>query len=326
MKLLYFIVLLFLSTLVYGQKSVLLQNTNTRAKELKHQLNKTEDSIIFKCDRTIYELMIFNDDFERVIKVKDTVAKIQISDIPVGRYAVEAVLRDKLIIITLLRNESFGLEELTPITHKRTDLNDATIADLNTSVAIIENAPKKLIKYVKPLEKLDSLVKNTPFGSENNKGKTELRLSGKTTTPSPKTVKEEINAPTRTRINNRLALYTNEDVKSAKPEQPRGRIARAKTYNALARYWVIYKMDNGSTSEKVLKIADQETVDRMIRKIEIDMKTSSGRLNELTVWQIYNTTNFVQHKRRNKKNYMNIDSDSFNLVPYFKVTQDSDKL
>ena len=115
MRQLYVIVLLLLSSLVYGQKSELIQNVNNRAKELQHHLNKSEDSIVFKSERTIYEIMIFNDDFERIIKVKDTEAKILIADIPVGRYAVEAVLIDKLIIITLLRNESFNLPESTPL-------------------------------------------------------------------------------------------------------------------------------------------------------------------------------------------------------------------
>ncbi|MBU2929211.1 hypothetical protein [Winogradskyella psychrotolerans] len=325
MRLLYIILMLCLSTLAYGQKSVLLQNTNTRAKELKHQLNKTEDSIVFKCDRTIYELMIFNDDFERVIKVKDTVAKIQISDIPVGRYAVEAVLRDKLIIITLLRNESFGLEELAPLTHEIRDLNDKSIAP-KTNIATLENAPKKFLTYAKPIVALDSFTKNTSYGSESHQGKTELKLSGKKATPHRTQAKEYISISKTPRISNSVPLYDNEGIKSVKLQQPRGRIATTKTANIDARYWVIYKVDNGSTSEKALKIADQKTVDRMIRKIEIDMQTTTGRLNELTIWKIYNTTDFVRHKRKNKKNYMHIESDSFNLVPYYEVTQDSEKL
>ncbi|SDI38398.1 hypothetical protein [Winogradskyella thalassocola] len=322
MRLLYFIVLFFLSSLVYGQKSVLLQNTNTRAKELKHHLNQTEDSIVFKCDRTIYELMIFNDDFERVIKVKDTVAKIQISDIPVGRYAVEAVLRDKLIIITLLRNESFGLEERTPSITNKTNLSGKTLVQLKTIIANAENPPKKFKILAKHPVKLDSLAQNIPYGSESNRSQTDLRLSGKKATPAEQTVQEKLTAKKNTLISNRIPLYKVESVKSTKPKLPTRRIANSITNNAHSNYWVIYKINNGSSSEKVLKIADQKTVDRMIQKIEIDMKTSTGRLNELTVWQIYDTTNFVQHKRKNRTNYMNIESDSFNLVPYYKVNHD----
>ena len=218
MRLLYIIVLLFLSPFVYGQKSVLLQNTNTRAKELKHHLNKTEDSIVFKCGRTIYELMIFNDDFERVIKVKDTAAKIQISDIPVGRYAVEAVLKDKLIIITLLRNESFGLEEQIPLITNTTKVSSKTLV------------------------KIDSLAKNVPNGYESNSGKTDLRLSGKKAIPIAKTEKEEITTLKSTRISNRFPLYKNKDVKPTEATQPRARITNPTINNARSNYWVIYKI------------------------------------------------------------------------------------
>ncbi|SDS66529.1 hypothetical protein [Winogradskyella sediminis] len=289
MRLLYFVVFLFVSSLVYGQKSVLLQNTNTRAKELKHYLNKTEDSIVFKCDRTIYELMIFNDeDFERVIKVKDTVAKIQISDIPVGRYAVEAVLKDKLIIITLLRNQSFDLKTPTLITSNNHN-NHTT--------------------------QIDSLSKSIPFGSESNTIESDLRLSGK------KANQKETKGTTSTNRNleNRISIYKSRGVKTTKISPPRLQLTDSKRYKSHSNYWVIYKINKGSSSEKILRIVDQKTVDKMIRKIETDMKTSTGRLNELTAWEIYDTTHFVQHKRKNRSNYMNIESNSFNIVPYYKI-------
>ncbi|WP_225036864.1 hypothetical protein [Winogradskyella sp. SM1960] len=318
MRLLYFIVLLFLSSIVYGQKSVLLQNTNTRAQELKHYLNKTEDSIAFKCDRTIYELMVFNEEgFERVIKVKDTVAQIKISDIPVGRYAIEAVLRDKLIIITLLRNESFGLEEPTPLIARPHRLNHNKIIKQKNIIASAENAPKKLKTYIKGPARLDSLTHQTLFGTENNKGRTDLSLSGKKATHVTETSKRTINTQKTDLISNRIPSYPTEAAKSTLPRQPQTRAEDSKTNNS--KYWVVYKMNNGIRSEKVLKIADQKTVDRMILKNEIDRKTKSGQLNELTVWEIYDTTNFARHKRMNQTNYMNIESDSFNLVPYYKV-------
>lgn len=289
MRLLYFVVFLFASSLMYGQKSALLQNTNTRAKELKHYLNKTEDSIVFKCDRTIYELMIFDDnDFERVIKVKNTVAKIQISDIPVGRYAVEAVLKDKLIIITLLRNESF-------------DLKPPTLISSNN--------------FNSHYTQLDSLSKAVPFGSESHTTESDLRLSGKKA--NQKERKGIIS--TNRNLENRISIYKSRGVKTTKLSPPKVQLTDAKHYKSHSNYWVIYKINKGTSSEKTLRIVDQKTVDKMIRKIETDMKTATGRLNELTAWEIYDTTHFVQHKRKNRSNYMNIESDSFNIVPYYKI-------
>lgn len=303
MRLLYTIVLLFLTSLVYGQKSELLQNVNARAKELTHYLNTAEDSIIFKCDRTIYEVMIFNNDFERIIKVKDTEAKILIGDIPVGRYAVEAVLKDKLIIITLLRNETFDLLEPNPLITDNASLLEKALAspkDVNLDTEIT------------------SLPKNDSFGSENNTLQTDLGLSGKEASPFLKKVKEKTIAQKKQPLNRSLALLKNKGVDAAKTSQPKAALVNSKANSVTSKYWVLYKINNGSSSEKVLKMADQKTVDRLIHKIEIDMKTSTGRLNELTVWQIYNTDNFVLHKRKNKAHYMNTESDSFNMVPYFK--------
>ena len=294
MRQLHFIVLFLLSSLVYGQKSELIQNVNNRAKELLHHLNTSEDSIIFKSERTIYEIMIFNDDFERIIKVKDTEAKILIADIPVGRYAVEAVLIDKLIVITLLRNESFNLPESIPLL---TTITNPIGKGINPSKIDFVNT-----------ENIVASAREESFGFENNSGKTDLNLSGKTATPINK--KES-----------KLQLYKNEGIVFQKSILPPKKIEHSTTNTVNSTYWVIYKINNGSSSEKVLKIADQKTVDRMIEKNEIDMKTFSGRLNELTVWQIHNTTGFVQHKRKNKANYMNIESDSFNLVPYYKTDQ-----
>ena len=64
MRKLYTIVFLLLTMLSYCQKSTLLQNVNIRAKELKHSLNKTGDSLILEAERTIYRVEIFNRDFE----------------------------------------------------------------------------------------------------------------------------------------------------------------------------------------------------------------------------------------------------------------------
>ncbi|QXP77744.1 MULTISPECIES: hypothetical protein [Winogradskyella] len=287
MRPLYIIVFMLLTSLVYGQKSVLLKNRNLRAKELKHYLNESQDSIIFKGERTIYEIMIYNSDFERVVKVKTPEAKIIISDIPIGRYAVEAVLRDKLIIVTLLRTENFNLIQSSYIVDndrpERKSLEDLNIP-LVSKAKTIETPNEELI---------NTLVtkKSESLNSENTLYQTNLGLSGKRVSPAKKEVK----------------------VKSITKK------ASTTSKTTTSKYWVSYKINSGTSSEKTLKMADQATVDRIIRKIKIDMRTTTGRLNELTVWEVFNPSDFAKHKRKHKKNYMNIDSNSFNKVPYFKV-------
>ncbi|MFD1017517.1 hypothetical protein [Winogradskyella rapida] len=282
MKLLYTSVFLLLTTFLYGQKSVLLKNNNSRALELRHYLNTTQDSIVFEGERTIYEVMIFNDDFERIIKVKDSKAKLLIGDIPVGRYAIEAVLRDKLIVITLLRHEIFS--NIPPAPELQIENPDllASNSSFNPNTPNTSHGPKATTALPDDL----TAPKTKVYGSENARYASDLRLAGKKAN----------------------VLNSKHMARPAKPKV------------SAAKYWIHYKVNNGSSSETLLKMADQKTVDRLILKIETDMKTTTGRNNELTVWQVYDPTNFFIHKRRHKKNYMNVNSDSFDIQPYYKVT------
>jgi len=336
MRLLYTLVFLILTSIVYGQKSTLLQNVNVRAKELKHHLNDTGDSLVFTCERTIYEVVIFNDDFERVIKVKDSEAKIPIADIPVGRYIVEALLSDKLIVITLLRNESFDLQENAPLItdnsnlfRRKTELKKEVIASIEKTIETSKiEVEQKVAVESKPLP----LPKKEIFGNENNTNKIDLGLSGKKAESINRVAKTEDRERESTEEKKRpmkssLSLFqtkarvTEKALESPKPEEESARANRV-----VSTYWVIYKMNNGQSSEKIQKMGDQEAVDRMIRKNEVDMRTKSGRLNELTVWTVYDTDNFVKHKRKNKKDYMNIASESFNVVPYYSNKKNTSNL
>ena len=134
MRTLYAIVLLLLTTSVYSQKSTLLQNVNVRANELKHRLNKTGDSLILEGERSIYKVEIFNKDFEHSLIVKDSKIKIPLNNIPVGRFVVEAALPDKLIIITLLRNEALPPAINTPQPKRKvSSFGKPTLASIETT-------------------------------------------------------------------------------------------------------------------------------------------------------------------------------------------------
>ncbi|NRD21658.1 hypothetical protein HNV10_00290 [Winogradskyella litoriviva] len=258
------LVILLLTTTIYGQKSTLYQNINSRAKELKHNLNKTGDTLIFSCERTIFEVVIYNDDFERVVRVRGKGAKIPIADIPVGRYLVETLLRDKLIVLTLVRNEEIKQQKPTPL--------------------ITDVATPSEIPTVKTTQPQKSLLK------ENSINKSNIVAAGK---------------------KKRLVRNTAMTVKK-KPE-----VRRIREKKEIATYWIVYIINKGTSTEKTQKLADQETVDYLIRKINIDMKTSTGRQNELSIWKVYDTSEFMLHKRKNKSEYMNIASESFNMEPYF---------
>ena len=84
------LLILFSSVIISGQNITLLKNTNPKVKELKHNLNASRDSLIMECEKTIYKVEIFNEDYEKIIIVEDFKSKIPLLDLPAGEFIVEA--------------------------------------------------------------------------------------------------------------------------------------------------------------------------------------------------------------------------------------------
>lgn len=101
--------LLLSSLFSASQKSVILKNVNSRANELKHELNASEDSLILKGERNIYRVEIFNQEFRLEFKTNTKDLRIPLQEIPVGRFVTLVRLRDKIIAISLLRNENYDV-------------------------------------------------------------------------------------------------------------------------------------------------------------------------------------------------------------------------
>ncbi|WP_407557370.1 hypothetical protein [Winogradskyella sp. 4-2091] len=330
MKTLYTTVFLLLASLVYAQKSTLYQNVNVRAQELKHNLNKTGDSLILKCERTVYEIVIFNDDFERVIKVRDNEAVIPIADVPVGRYIVEALLSDKLIVMTLLRNESFGTPPPKALITDSSDLfgtkqKKEAVASVEVPIKTPEKEEIKVaaIEETQPMEELTS--------SENHIKKTDLAVAGKKSEPEkvkkPRLKRKVTYTKPKDPTESSLSLFKSEkQTASTSSKRSTREVDAARANRIESTYWVEYRINNGQSSQKIQKLGDQDTVDRMIRKIEIDKKTKAGRLNELIIWTVYDPPQFVNHKKNNKSNFTTLPSESFNLEPYYKQVNDPDNL
>ncbi|MCT4628929.1 hypothetical protein [Winogradskyella sp.] len=178
MKKEYTILLLLLTSFIYGQKSTLLKNINYRATELHHSLNKTEDTLILKGDYTIDKVEIFNNDFEKVYLINNKKTKIPLHDIPVGRFVTEVKTNNKLIIITLLRHENLGdlpktseIEENNNLTETYTYHNNAEgkmLTNTKTKEATIHPTPKTVRFYwiVKHINKGHSSSKKMRIGDK----------------------------------------------------------------------------------------------------------------------------------------------------------------
>jgi len=280
MRILFTIVFLLFTTFIYCQKSTLLQNVNFRAKELKHSLNKTEDSLILEGERTIYKVEIFNNDFEQSHIVKDSKIKIPLNNIPLGRFVVEAALPDRLIVITLLRNKPISLAINTP--------------RQNRKVSLFGKAPSVPVKTI-----------YTP----KNKTIEKIAVVGD---KKVKTINENV-AETQKVITN-----IDKELKISKTS------LKNSDHKIVEAYWIVYKTNNGLSSGKEMRFGDQVLVDKMISNINLDKKIVSGKLNELTIWEVYDITQFLRYKIHSTID-LNSDSDSFNTKPYFKVENDSTK-
>lgn len=97
------LLILFSSVIISGQNITLLKNTNPKVKELKHSLNTSRDSLIMECEKTIYKVEIFNEDYEKIIIVEDFKSQIPLLDLPAGEFIVEAQLVDKIVVMKIIR-------------------------------------------------------------------------------------------------------------------------------------------------------------------------------------------------------------------------------
>jgi hypothetical protein len=84
-------------------------------------------------------------------------------------------------------------------------------------------------------------------------------------------------------------------------------------------YWIVNTVNMGQSSRKVMKFGDLETVKTLIRKHETDHKTKYGQFNDLTIWEVYDTTKFLRYKRSNPDYASTETSDFFNTRPFYHL-------
>lgn len=233
--------LLLLAPFIYGQKSTLLKNINYRASELYHSLNKTGDTLILKGERTIDRVEIFNNDFQKAYIVNSLDTKIPLNDIPSGRFVTEVKVKDKLIIITLLRHQDLEEEQ------------EITAVETNEKSSIYGQ----------------STYQNKAEGKSIPNLETEETLSK----PLKKSVKF---------------------------------------------YWIVKHINKGHSSSKKMRIGDKEIVDQMIAQHMIDLKSKAGKNNKLTIWEVYDTSEFMRFKREHPDYATVKEADCFNTDPFYK--------
>lgn len=228
----------------FSQNFTLLKNTHPQAKELKHNLNKTKDSLILECDKKIIEVDFFNEDFEKKVIVEDLKTKIALEDIPQGKFIIEAKLTNKIILIDLIKHEDYS-KDISQIDEPA----EGQGMMLDETLNVIKVAPKTSISFILTREK----------ASQHN-------------------------------------TQTNKF------------------------YWVILQVNNQNGSSKTMKLVDQKSVDRMISKHKGELNSDSGKLNELTIWEVYNTGEFMENQVSNPDYVYTSTTDAFNTTPYYSTS------
>jgi len=142
------LLILFSTAISFGQDIILLKNTNPRAKELKHNLNHTKDSLIIGCENTIFKVEIFNEDYEKLIIVEDNEAHIPLNDLPAGRFVVEAQLSNKIIVMNLFRHDYVDNSSNSDLTHGEKEITDAKTMGLTKEKNIKKNIAHHSIEFL----------------------------------------------------------------------------------------------------------------------------------------------------------------------------------
>ena len=342
MRILYTAIFLFLTVSLYGQKSTLLQNVNVRAKELKHSLNKTGDSLILEGKRTIYKVEIFNNNYEESLIVKDSKVTIPLNNVPVGRFVVEAALPDRLIVITLLRNEAISPAINVPKQRRNTSLFGDTpttkvaIAKPNLKKNGVESKVAVVNNELNPSDKIavgtDKKIASNDVPEVMTKKKQSLfETTGSTTDNTVATVANEteiIDIKPQV-IDTELTLFDTESTVieiNRTVNNEKSKISKNIIENAGRRvvesYWIVYRTNNSHSSGREMRFGDQELVEKMISHNNLDRKTRTGKLNKLIIWEIYDVSKFLKYKMKNRNGF-NSEADCFNSVPFYKTDNDS---
>lgn len=296
MKILYTSVFLLLTTLCYCQQSRLFQNVNYRAKELKHRLNTAGDSLTLEGERTIYKVEIFNQNFEQTIMVDGSKVIIPLTDIPLGRFVVQASLDDKLIVLTLLRDHPMSGELHTDASKRKTSLF----------------GPSPLTPRPKTSESEERVKAPRLVVLKEN----EANLSAYSTINDAKNVK--LSTPKIASLNP-SATGTNSNDSLIEEELKINETVNANPAHKIVQgYWIEYKTNASYGGGTVKRIGDQAVVDRMIAIITLDKKTIAGRHNQLTIWEVYDVAAFLKYKMK-KKNDLSEEAECFNSKPFFKA-------
>jgi hypothetical protein len=84
-------------------------------------------------------------------------------------------------------------------------------------------------------------------------------------------------------------------------------------------YWTLATVNTGDTSSRTMYLANQRTVDKMISKHKLEIKTSNARRNELIIWEVYDKSKFLEQQFANPDYINSSVSNFFDVSPYYTL-------
>ena len=247
------LLVLLLTHFSYSQNITLLQNTHPKAKELKHHLNATKDSLVLECNSKIKNVEIFNEDYEQIIIVDAHKTQVSLKDIPIGNFVVEVKLTEKIIVMDLAKyRDSYNISNAS---HNTKQIAEGKGMMLDEELKVIKSAPKKSIAFI------------------------------------------------LTRGNSSMNQKKHQKY-----------------------FWTETQINSDSGSSKTMKLVDQKSVETMIYRHKLETNSNSGRLNTLTVWEVYNKSKFMDQQVSNPDFVYSVATDIFNPTPYYSTSNNLQSL
>jgi len=84
-------------------------------------------------------------------------------------------------------------------------------------------------------------------------------------------------------------------------------------------FWVSLQVNNDLGGNKTMKLVDQKLANKLIKRNKLEHSSASEKLNDLTIWEVYNKKEFIKHQISNPKFIHSASSDVFNVTPYYST-------
>lgn len=344
--------LLIFSTFSFAQNdkpiTTFRPNVNRDAKELIHYLSDDKTAIHMESEFVIFKVEISNPEYRKQYSTYKKEVDIDITEFPLGMYTVSVWVNQKIIVFNFTRHkeypekkkskETITVREKLPVHEVDTivEIDTIRIKDIvkvRDTVVVREKIPIREVDTIVEIDtiRIKDLVRlrdtitlrevDTLKLTDTIRIKDFVKLRDTITIREIDTIGPE---PTRKR---EVPLETlKKDKKAIRPEGTVGQLGddiinhKPKGF-IVEGYWIIEYTNGGFGRHVSSRYGDKKDVDAAIRKNKYDLKSVTGKRNQLVVWEVYDLRKFYYVMKRYKVLPKEDISGSFNPTPIYDSTQ-----